>query len=44
MVLDSSLAARVWRWRPTRNVEDIFAEIAAHAQTSPGWLDLSAPL
>jgi CDP-paratose 2-epimerase len=44
MVLDSSRAAQVWGWTPRTTVPAILDEIAAHAGTHPGWLDLSAPL
>lgn len=44
MVLDSAKAARLWNWRPQTPTETILDEIAAHAQTHPHWLDLSAPL
>lgn len=42
IVLDSAKAARVWNWAPTIATDDILAEIAAHAEKNPGWLDLSA--
>ncbi len=44
MVLDAAGAERVWRWRPSRRVDDIMEEIARHAEEAPDWLDLSAPL
>lgn len=44
MVLDSSLARRVWNWAPTRSTEEIMLEIAVHARSHPDWLDLSSPL
>ena len=44
MVLDASAAQRLWDWTPARTVESIMTEIAAHADTHPDWLDLSAPL
>ncbi len=43
LVLDSSKASRVWGWRPQTPVATILAEIAAHAQSHPEWLDLSLP-
>lgn len=44
VVLDSSRAEQTWRWRPRRTAEQIFEEIAAHAEAAPDWLELSAPL
>ncbi|HEX9783322.1 MAG TPA: NAD-dependent epimerase/dehydratase family protein, partial [Opitutaceae bacterium] len=44
MVLNASAAMRLWNWRSSRTVEDIMEEIARHADQTPGWLDLSAPL
>jgi CDP-paratose 2-epimerase len=44
MVLDSTKAARLWEWRPQTPTAAILDEIAAHARSHPGWLDLSAPL
>jgi CDP-paratose 2-epimerase len=44
MVLDSAKASRLWNWKPATPAQDIFNEIAAHAEANPGWLDLSAPL
>ncbi len=44
MVLDSAKAARVWNWKPATPVAAILDEIAAHAESHPEWLDLSAPL
>ncbi len=41
VVLDSRLAAETWGWRPARNLESILEEIAGHAETNPGWLDVS---
>jgi CDP-paratose 2-epimerase len=43
MVLDSSKAAQVWKWKPATPVQSILDEIASHAQAHPTWLDLSAP-
>lgn len=42
VVLDSSMAAEVWGWRPERTTEDICAEIARHARAQPDWLRISA--
>jgi CDP-paratose 2-epimerase len=44
MVLDATKAEKVWGWRPRTPLESILEEIAAHAGTHPGWLELSAPL
>jgi CDP-paratose 2-epimerase len=44
MVLDSSLATRLWNWRPGRSTDNIMEEIARHADAVADWLDLSAPL
>ena len=41
VVLDSTLAARQWDWRPTIPVERILEEIAEHAQAHPEWLEIS---
>jgi CDP-paratose 2-epimerase len=43
MVLDSRRAAAQWKWAPETAVEDIFEEIAAHAERHPHWLDMSRP-
>ena len=44
MVLDSSKASRLWKWRPATGTADILSEIAAHARAHPAWLEISAPL
>lgn len=44
IVLDSSKAARLWKWRPTTPTAAVLEEIAAHARAHPDWLDVSAPL
>ena len=41
LVLDSSLAAREWKWRPQTSRESILEEIARHAEKRPDWLDIS---
>jgi CDP-paratose 2-epimerase len=41
LVLDSSVAERVWDWRPTVSRDAILEEIADHAERHPDWLDLS---
>lgn len=43
MVLDSAKAERIWGWRPATPVRSILDEIAAHAESNPTWLELSAP-
>ena len=44
LVLDTAKARRLWGWRPTTKVHAVLEEIAAHAESHPDWLDLSAPL
>ena len=44
VVMDSRLAERTWNWRPTTKLPDILEEIAAHAESHPDWLRISAPL
>lgn len=44
MVLDSAKAKRVWDWQPTITTQQVLEEIAQHAEQTPDWLDLSAPL
>lgn len=41
VVLDARRAESQWRWRPTLAPEQIFAEIADHAERHPGWLEQS---
>ena len=43
VVLDSSVAAARWDWRPSWPTERIMEEIAEHAQMHPDWLERSAP-
>lgn len=43
VVLDPAKAERVWKWAPSTPLQSILEEIAAHAGTHPGWLELSAP-
>jgi CDP-paratose 2-epimerase len=43
MVLDSSRAHRQWGWTPRLGADDIFEEIAQHAERHPEWLDVSRP-
>jgi CDP-paratose 2-epimerase len=42
LVLDSSLAKRVWDWTPKTSIEDIWSEIAQHADANPRWLEMTA--
>jgi CDP-paratose 2-epimerase len=39
VVLDAAQAERDFAWRPQRSAQAIFAEIAAHADRHPDWLD-----
>ena len=41
-VLDSSLAARIWNWRPITPLQTLLEEIKTHAEQNPGWLELVA--
>jgi CDP-paratose 2-epimerase len=41
MVLDSALALQQWDWKPLISIEEIFMEIAAHAEQHPEWLNIS---
>lgn len=41
LVLDSTRAATEWNWSPGTSRDEILEQIAAHADQSPGWLDLS---
>ncbi len=41
MVLDCAAAFQQWNWRPQTPTHDILAEIAAHAEQHPEWLDIS---
>lgn len=43
MVLNSTLARKIWNWQPETSVETVLDEIARHAEAHPEWLDLSAP-
>jgi CDP-paratose 2-epimerase len=40
MVLDSSLAAAQWHWRPEILLDRVLDEIAQHAEQNPDWLDI----
>lgn len=41
MVMDSSLAARIWDWQPEIPLYTVLEEIALHAENNPHWLELS---
>jgi CDP-paratose 2-epimerase len=43
IVLDHAKATTIWGWKPATPTTAILAEIAAHAELHPGWLELSAP-
>lgn len=43
VVLDSRRAEKVWNWKPEKPLTAVLDEIALHAESTPGWLDLSAP-
>lgn len=38
VVMDSALARKIWGWQPHTSLEDILAEVAAHAEAHPDWL------
>jgi CDP-paratose 2-epimerase len=44
IVLDHAKATRVWGWQPATPTTQVLQEIAQHAESNSGWLDLSAPL
>lgn len=44
LVMDSRVAGSAWEWRAETTIEEILAEIAAHAEENPHWLELSAAL
>ncbi len=44
VVLDSTLARKVWNWKPSIKIEAILNEIATHAEAHPNWLEISALL
>jgi CDP-paratose 2-epimerase len=41
LILDSTQATEQWDWCPQTALFEILEEIAGHAETHPGWLDLS---
>lgn len=42
VVMDSSLAAEHWNWRPQVKITAVLEEIAGHAEENPDWLDVAA--
>jgi CDP-paratose 2-epimerase len=42
LVLDSALARRAWNWAPQSSLENIWTEIADHAEKNPRWLEMTA--
>lgn len=44
IVLDPSLAQNQWAWKAEKSLEDIFEEIADHAEEHPEWLQISQAL
>jgi len=40
MVLDSTAAGQAWSWKPSTSGDAILEEIALHAESHPGWLEL----
>jgi CDP-paratose 2-epimerase len=41
LVLDSRRAEKQWNWEPQTRREDVFEEIARHAERDPDWLERS---
>jgi CDP-paratose 2-epimerase len=39
LVLDSAMARTHYRWQPQITLEEIWSEIAVHAEQNPGWLE-----
>jgi CDP-paratose 2-epimerase len=44
LILDSTLAKDQWGWSPKITREQIFCEIADHAEKNKNWLELSSPM
>jgi CDP-paratose 2-epimerase len=42
LVLDSSHAYSWWNWQPQTSLQSLLEEIAAHADSHPNWLQISA--
>ena len=41
MIMDSSLANKVWEWKPVIKLEEILEEIALHAEANRDWLKVT---
>lgn len=41
LIMDSALAEKTWGWKPRTTLDEIFSEIALHAEEHPEWLELS---
>ncbi len=41
IIMDSSRAQQSWEWSPAITLQEIFEEVAQHAEAHPGWLELS---
>ncbi len=41
IIMDSSRARQSWDWSPAVSLQEIFEEVAQHAEAHPGWLELS---
>lgn len=44
MVMDSSLAKKMWGWEPQISLQQILTEIAEHAEKNPDWLKISGAI
>ncbi len=42
VVMDSSLAQSVWKWKPRTSLQSILEEVANHAEKHPDWLAMSS--
>ena len=42
LVLDSSRVRQAWGWKPQTSLDEIWSEIAEHAEKNPDWLDMTA--
>jgi CDP-paratose 2-epimerase len=43
VVLDARKAGKIWNWKPEKSLPAILDGIALQAESTPDWLDLSAP-
>ena len=41
MVLDATLAEKIWHWSPIISLPQVLEEIAEHAEQNPEWLEVS---